>query len=182
MPATEPPKRTPRRFLKEKPLVVVLFALLEAGDKGFAQFSSILKGRPAEALAVRDGAKHSAVNMAARYGNPRAVEALLAAGGDARNADVNGHTPIHHAVLSLAPNRKGPARLGAPPPEAFGPAAARTIRALLAAGADANARDKNGATPLALLRSARFAPTPEALKAGAAAELQRARTGWVIGR
>ena len=93
--------------------------------------SQLSQWNMSDVLAARDKARHSAMNIAAYKGNLAGVKALLAAGGDPSNPDVNLHRPLHHAALGLCaacPN-------------------VEIVRVLLAAGASANVKDKNGKTP-----------------------------------
>ena len=71
--------------------------------------------------------------MAAYWGNPDAARALLAAGANPSNPDVNGHTPLHHAVLSRTNT-----------PEQ----AEALIASLAKGGGDLEATDTRGCTPL----------------------------------
>ena len=86
--------------------------------------------------AARDKGLHSALNMAAFYGNVDGVKALIAAGADVNNPDVNGHTPMHHALLSRS----------LPASETV---QAAIIRSLLAANATVSTA-KDGTTALSL--------------------------------
>ena len=79
-------------------------------------------------LQARDRAHHSALNVAAFRGNIAGVEALIAAGADVNNADVNMHRPLHHSILGKAPV----------------PAVVSIVKALIAAGSDTSARAKDG--------------------------------------
>ena len=90
-------------------------------------------------LAVRDKDNHSALNIAAYKGNIDGVRALIAAGADVNNADVNFHRPLHHAVLSSSPR-------------------ADVVKALLAAGARRTEKDRFGKTALDYARNPRHPP------------------------
>ena len=111
-------------------------ACLATFDSGFwmkenatAELAEALASwRRADVLAARDRSNHSALNMAAYRSHLDGVRALIAAGADVNNPDLNKHRPLHHSVLSLKPS-----------PE--------IVRTLLEAGASVRA-DKKGSTPL----------------------------------
>lgn len=87
-------------------------------------------------IQARDKSGHSALNMAAFHGSVDGVKALIAAGADVNNPDINRHTPMHHAVLS----RRLPAGESSH---------VAIIRALLAANATLSTA-KDGTTALSL--------------------------------
>ena len=84
--------------------------------------------------------------MAAFALNSAGVRALIAAGADVQNPDINKHRPLHHAVLSRPYSKDNDA------------AQLATIKALLAGGALANAKDKFGKSALDIAISAKLSP------------------------
>jgi len=62
------------------------------------RLTQLLASSPKVVLNARDKGNHSPMNMAAFHGNLPGVRALIAAGGDAGNADKAGDTPLHHVV------------------------------------------------------------------------------------
>ena len=98
------------------------------------ELEHLLASSKAEVLAVRDQANHSALNIAAFHLNAAGVRALITAGADVNNADINGHRPLHHSALSP--------QGGTHPSEQL-----LVVEALLAAGASPEATDKQRRTP-----------------------------------
>ncbi|HRI39399.1 MAG TPA: ankyrin repeat domain-containing protein, partial [Nitrospira sp.] len=88
----------------------------------------------------------------------KAVELLLAAGADARLFDERGQNALHHAVSGAVVNQVvdiGPGE-GILPPEGAHEDALPIIERLLAFGADPNAQDEDGKTPLNYARKLRL--------------------------
>ena len=99
-----------------------------------AELAELLAGPSRDAvLSARDRSKHSALNMAAFRGHLDGVLALIAAGADVHNPDLNLHRPLHHSVLGPTPH-------------------AEIVRALLAAGATLQTA-KDGKTPLQIAQA-----------------------------
>ena len=90
-------------------------------ETAVSKLKVMLENSRQDVLAIRDKAKHSALNVAAWQGNVEGVKLLIAAGADVNNADVNGHRPLHHAVRAKKPKLQ-------------------IVQALLAAGAMPSAR------------------------------------------
>ena len=113
---------------------------------------------PALAQAVAAAAVHErAIHDAARQGAQADIERLLAA--DASQRDVRtplGATPLHHAAMNLDP---GP------------------LKALLAAGANPNARDGEGRTPLHMAAFATRTANAKLLLRGGADPLAKTDAG-----
>ena len=103
---------------------------------------NLLQSARASVLAARDQGRHSALNMAAFALNADGVRALIAAGADVQNPDTNKHRPLHHAVLSPYKD-KAVEQLA-------------TVKALLASGALADAKDKFGKSALDIAASAKL--------------------------
>ena len=79
-------------------------------------------------------ANNRVIPIVHQYGNPSAIQALVAAGANVDAKDEKGRTPLHYAVeLRVHP---------------------KVIQVLLDAGADVNARDLYGGTPLDRARGA----------------------------
>lgn len=114
----------------------------ERADATTALESLLISSR-ASVLAARDQGRHSALNMAAFALNADGVRALIAAGADVQNPDNNKHRPLHHAVLSPYFKDKAVEQLS-------------IVKALLAGGALANAKDKFGKSALDIATSAKL--------------------------
>ena len=132
-----------------------LFTLVGPPDKladgAPDRLEALLTERPQALLTEFDGpSNHSLLNMAAYYGNARAVAALIAAGKAAcgvdricyerdavSHADAMWHTPLHHIVHCK---------------EYTDAVKAGVAKLLLAAGANSTAADKQGLTPLSAAR------------------------------
>ncbi|HWQ90360.1 MAG TPA: ankyrin repeat domain-containing protein [Clostridia bacterium] len=87
----------------------------------------------------------------------KAVEFLLAAGADARLCDARGQNALHHAISGAVVHQVvdiGPHEGGLP--EGAPEDALPIIERLLASGADPNARDEEGKTPLNYARKLRL--------------------------
>jgi ankyrin repeat protein len=110
-------------------------ALHEAAAAADAETAEVLLSNGADADAVAHDDGLTSLHVACRRGAPDVVETLLVHGADARLArEADGTTPLHSAAEN----------------HTTGADAARRIVALLVAhGADINAVDKAGDTPLA---------------------------------
>ena len=101
---------------------------------------------------IDEGASlEGALLRASKSGGPQQIEALLKAGGNVNERDLSGQTPLHlavealHAVLAMM----SPALTqGSPTTEWHQIRVSRNVAALLAAGADIEARNDGGQTPL----------------------------------
>jgi ankyrin repeat protein len=85
-------------------------------------------------------AGRSVLMNAAASGYPDVVEIILKGRPDVNQRDDNGWTALHYATSG-----GGPSYSQAPPVDRV-----RVIELLIAAGADVNARNRGGKTPLAL--------------------------------
>lgn len=118
-----------------------------------AEVETIIRADPALRDA-RNGIGMTPLHLAAMNPDIGALKALLAAGADVNARDGEGATPLHLAAF------KGNSR---PSPSSSAGAAGSAARAgfvehaklLLAAGADVNATNANGRTPLSMARKAR---------------------------
>ncbi|MDE0217992.1 MAG: ankyrin repeat domain-containing protein [Spirochaetaceae bacterium] len=92
-----------------------------------------------------------ALLRASKFGGPEQVKALVAAGADVNERNVSAQTPLHLAVEPLNPafSMTWPSLArGTPMGEWHQARVTATIAALLAGGADLEARDDAGQTPL----------------------------------
>jgi len=110
-----------------------------AASRGFLDvLTCTLDAVPALLNAARAGDGCTALHVASQYGQRSALAALLGRGGDANAANVAGCTPLHTAFSKDSLTGGG-----------IGGTAA-CVRLLLAAGAEAGARRRDGVTPLML--------------------------------
>lgn len=159
--------------------------------------AAALTGRVADVAAAlaagapinsRNRLGRTALAAAAAAAAPDGVAALLAAGAAVNAADNAGRTPLHAAVTGVDGGVGGTCRLAAPayapsaaseaaadgvftPPRITRPlpmSAATVVRALLAAGAAADATDDGGVTPLHLAAAGRCGECVRALLAAGA--------------
>ena len=84
--------------------------------------------------------KNILLQWAALNGDAKAVESLIKRGADSKNAlEANGHTPLHAVVLGVDTYERKDRKLEN---------RAAIIRQLIASGADVNAKNKYGETPV----------------------------------
>ena len=100
---------------------------------GLEKLHELIERNRGEVINARDKHDHTPLNMAAYWGNPEAAKVLLAAGANPSNPDVNGHTPLHHAVLSRTNTAEQAEAL---------------IGSIAKGGGDLEATDNRGCTPL----------------------------------
>ena len=125
-----------------------------------SELNELLSTSKPAVLAVRDKAKHSALNIAAFHLNVAGVQALIAAGADVNNPDINNHRPLHHTALSPHGKARSDDQLA-------------IVRALIAAGAKADAKDKQNQAPYQICEASREA---RGCGTAVAAELRRGET------
>ncbi len=95
---------------------------------------------------ARDDDGRTLLHAAAHGENPTVVEALLAVGADVNARDTNDETPLHVAARYSGWVEDLPSPIGSHPGPVYESTA--VVAALLAAGADVNARSTRGWTPL----------------------------------
>lgn len=103
----------------------------------------------------------------------KAVEFLLEAGADASLCDKRGQNALHHAVSGAVVHKVADIGLREDMPEGRPEDALPIIERLLASGADPNARDSDGNTPLSCARRLRLTQIASVLEEAAKGEDRR---------
>lgn len=160
-------------------------ALILAGELGHIAVARALLAARAEVNAL-DERRYDALTQASARGDHAMVDLLLAAGADVRlvtspydgtaliAAAHHGHVEVVRALLARRPNIDHVNNLGwTAVMEAVvlgdgGPRHTETLRLLIAAGANVNIPDRNGATPLAHARQRGYIEMIKLLEAASA--------------
>ena len=156
------PRWTPEEFLATVERVARVGARPADLEPGLRSLQRAL-GFQGDLVAARDGAGQTALHFAAFEGNEPLARLLLQHGADANARDSEGNAPLHLLMrpqVGSPPAEPPPRRPEFDPPErdfehpswlAPSPRAIEAlVRQLVAAGADLEARDRRGRTPLRL--------------------------------
>jgi ankyrin repeat protein len=119
------------------------WALLEAAETGDTAALRRLLAAGADANA-HGPFRQTPLHLAARHGHTEAAKELVAAGALLSERTTLGATALHESCGCWWGRRVGPAEGGG----RAGEGRVALVRFLLAAGAEVDARDRHGATPL----------------------------------
>ena len=121
--------------------------LHQAVMKGHCQMVELLLDRGAR-VAARDFEDNTPLHYAAKAGSERMVDLLASAGAQVNDRNRQDRTPLHSAIIGADHSAAGHVD---PQQRLHRETTTQTIKLLLALGADPNAVDARGETPLDLL-------------------------------